>query len=153
VAAALLVEEGHEVTGATMRLWGGPSDSGCCSASEVIDARRVADELGIRHHVFNYSDEFDAAVVSHFVESHRVGRTPNPCVECNRQVKFGTFLDRAMRLGFDAIATGHYARVGRDDDGTLRLRRGVDHSKDQSYVLSVLTAAELDRVVLPVGGM
>ncbi|HEV8063814.1 MAG TPA: asparagine synthase-related protein, partial [Acidimicrobiales bacterium] len=102
VAAALLREQGHDVVGATMKLWGGASDSGCCSVSDVNDARRVADRLGIVHHVFNFTEEFEARVVSPYVTAHAVGLTPNPCIECNRHLKFRSFLDRAVRLGFDA---------------------------------------------------
>jgi tRNA-specific 2-thiouridylase len=151
VAAALIQREGHEVVGATMKLWGGDSDSGCCSAADVQDARRAADQLGIDHHVFNFTEAFDDRVVAPYVADHAEGRTPNPCAECNRYLKFGAFLERACRLGFDAIATGHYAQVRRDDDG-VRLARAVDRAKDQSYVLSMLTARELERVALPVGG-
>ena len=88
VAAALLVEAGHDVVGATLKLWGGPSDSGCCSVADVEDARRVADQLGIVHHVFNLTDEFEQAVVTPYVTSHAAGQTPNPCIECNRHIKF-----------------------------------------------------------------
>ncbi len=152
VAAALLHEAGHEVVGATMKLWGGPSDSGCCSAADVRDARSVADRIGVDHHVFNFTEEFSAAVVAPYVADHAAGRTPNPCVECNRHLKFSALLDRADRLGFDAIATGHHARV-EHSGGRWSLRRGADVAKDQSYVLSVLTAAELARVLLPVGDL
>jgi tRNA-specific 2-thiouridylase len=151
VAAALLVAEGHEVVGATLKLWGGPSDSGCCSVADVDDARRVAQQLGIDHHVFNLTEEFDRHVVAPYVEAHARGRTPNPCIECNRAIKFDRLLERADRLGFDRLATGHHARVGRGDP--LRLRRGADAAKDQSYVLSMLGQAELARVLFPVGDM
>ena len=152
VAAALLLESGHEVVGATMKLWGGASDSGCCSVADVEDARRVAQQLGVVHHVFNFTDDFDAHVVDHYVRSHADGRTPNPCVECNRHLKFDRFLRRAEQLGFDAIATGHHARVERDpSSGRLRLRRGVDRAKDQSYVLHMLDQRALARTLLPVG--
>ena len=152
VAAALLLEQGHDVVAATMKLWGGSGDSGCCSVGDVEDARRVAARLGIEHHVFNFRDEFELRVVAPYVESHALGQTPNPCVECNRHLKFRRFLDRALRLGFDAIATGHHARVTRDGtEGSPRLLRGRDAAKDQSYVLSMLTTAELARVLLPVG--
>src|SRR5580700_5597529 len=97
VAAALLVEQGHDVVGATLKLWGGPSDSGCCSVADVDDARRVAQQLGIAHHVFNLSEEFDAAVVAPYVAAHEEGRTPNPCIECNRHIKFDQLLARARR--------------------------------------------------------
>jgi tRNA-specific 2-thiouridylase len=153
VAAATLVEQGHEVVGATMKLWGGSGDSGCCSVADVTDARRVADRLGVDHRVFNFTDEFDAAVVDPYVEAHRVGRTPNPCVACNNELKFGQFLGRALRLGFDAIATGHHARVERNDDGTVDLLRGADAGKDQSYVLAGLGQRALGRLLLPVGEM
>jgi len=152
VAAALLLEQGHDVVAATMKLWGGSGDSGCCSVGDVEDARRVAARLGIEHHVFNFAEEFEQRVVVPYVEAHALGQTPNPCVECNRHLKFRRFLDRAQRLGFDAIATGHHARVTRDGPQCRpRLLRGRDAAKDQSYVLSMLTTAELARIVLPVG--
>src|SRR5438094_10117726 len=103
VAAALLLEAGHDVTGATMKLWGGASDSGCCSVADVDDARRVAQQLAITHHVFNFTDDFDEHVVGPYVDAHRRGHTPNPCVECNRHLKFDRFLRRAQQLGFDAV--------------------------------------------------
>jgi tRNA-specific 2-thiouridylase len=155
VAAAILLEQGHAVTGATMRLWGGPSDTGCCSVADVDDARRVAQQLGIDHFVFNFSAEFQAGVVDPYVDSHRGGRTPNPCVECNRTIKFDRFARRAEALGFDAIATGHHARVCRAEgdgaDAGWELRRGVDAAKDQSYVLHMLDQVALGRTLLPVG--
>lgn len=150
VAAALLLEEGHEVVGATMRLWGGSGESGCCSVRDVVDARRVADELGVEHHVFDFAGEFEAHVVGPYVEDHAAGRTPNPCVECNRHLKFDRLLGRARRLGFDALATGHHARVVRSG-GRARLWRGADRAKDQSYVLAVLSGGQLGQLVLPVG--
>jgi tRNA-uridine 2-sulfurtransferase len=170
VAAALLVEQGHEVVGATLKLWGGPSDSGCCSVADVDDARRVAQQLGITHHVFNLTEEFDRNVVSPYVGEHARGRTPNPCIECNRSMKFDRLLHRADRLGFERLATGHHARVTSGDpladpdaDGDVdfgsrsrsgfRLRRGADPAKDQSYVLSMLGQDALSRVVFPVGDM
>src|ERR1700683_3664248 len=134
VAAALLVEQGHDVVGATLKLWGGPSDSGCCSVADVDDARRVAQQLGITHHVFDLSEDFEAAVVSPYVAAHAASKTPNPCIECNRHIKFDRLLARARRLSFDALATGHHARVELADGGGYRLLRGVDANKDQSYV-------------------
>ncbi len=153
VAAALAVEAGHEVVGATMKLWGGESDSGCCSVADVDDARRVAQQLGIAHHVFNFSAEFDERVVAPYVSAHMVGATPNPCVECNRHLKFDRLLGRAMALGFDALATGHHARVVCCPGGGWSLMRGRDSAKDQSYVLSMLGQRQLARCVFPVGEM
>lgn len=135
-----------------MKLWGGESDTGCCSVSDVEDARRVAQQLGIDHHVFNFADDFDAHVVEPYVDSWAGGRTPNPCVECNRHIKFDRFLRRAEVLGFDAIATGHHARID-ERDGRFSLRRGADQTKDQSYVLAMLGQRELARTLLPIGGM
>jgi tRNA-specific 2-thiouridylase len=151
VAAALLLELGHRVTGVTMKLWGGESDTGCCSVSDVDDARRVAQQLGIDHHVFAFGDEFDAHVVAPYVAAHAGARTPNPCIECNRHLKFDRLLRRAVALGFDAIATGHHARVVAAADGTRRIARGADRAKDQSYVLYVLGQDALARTLLPVG--
>jgi tRNA-specific 2-thiouridylase len=151
VAAARLAAAGHDVVGVTLKLWGGESDTGCCSVADVDDARRAADRIGVEHHVFNLGDEFTAAVVEPYVAAHAAGRTPNPCVECNRHLKFGKVLRRAEALGFDAVATGHHARVVERSDGTRRLARGVDAAKDQSYVLGVLDQRALARTLLPVG--
>jgi tRNA-uridine 2-sulfurtransferase len=150
VAAGLLVEAGHEVVGATLKLWGGASDSGCCSVSDVDDARRVAQILGVDHHVFNYTDEFERHVVTPFVEGHASGLTPNPCIECNRHIKFDLLFERARRLGFDAVATGHHARVA-EREGRRYIARGVDEHKDQSYVLGYLAGPALDMLILPIG--
>jgi tRNA-specific 2-thiouridylase len=133
-----------------MKLWGGASDSGCCSVADVEDARRVAQQLGIVHHVFNFTEDFDRHVVDPYVADHAAGRTPNPCVSCNRHLKFDRFLRRARQLGFDAIATGHHARIAASG-GRWQLVRGADPAKDQSYVLYMLTQAELSRTLLPVG--
>src|SRR4030088_2383012 len=111
VTASLLQEEGHQIVGVTMKLWGGESDSGCCSVSDVEDARRVAQQLGLAHHVFNFTDDFDRHVVEPDVAHHAAGVPPTPGVACNRHLKFDRLLRRADQLGFDAVATGHYARV------------------------------------------
>ncbi|MEY2470968.1 MAG: tRNA-uridine 2-sulfurtransferase [Actinomycetota bacterium] len=153
VAAALLIDAGHDVVGATMKLWGGPSDQGCCSVADVDDARRVCHQLGIDHHVFNFTEDFEAHVVAPYLGAHALGRTPNPCIECNRHLKFDRFLARARQLGFDAVATGHHARVVRAADGAYELRRGADANKDQSYVLHMLDQESLARTLLPVGTM
>jgi tRNA-specific 2-thiouridylase len=152
VAAAILRDQGHEVVGATLKLWGGASDSGCCSVADVEDARSVAHRLGVDHHLFNFADEFERSVVAPYALAHASGYTPNPCVECNRHIKFGRLLSRAVRLGFDAVATGHHARVTPVADGARhRLLRGLDADKDQSYVLSMLSESQLARLLLPIG--
>ncbi|HTV11796.1 MAG TPA: tRNA 2-thiouridine(34) synthase MnmA [Acidimicrobiales bacterium] len=151
VAAALLLAGGHEVVGATMKLWGGSSDTGCCSVADVEDARRVCQQLGVDHYVFNFTTEFERDVVVPYVEAHKRAMTPNPCISCNAHLKFDRFLDRAMALGFDAIATGHHARAVRSASGAWRLLRGRDTAKDQSYVLYMLGQRELAHLVLPIG--
>jgi tRNA-specific 2-thiouridylase len=152
VAALLLLEQGHDVTGVTLKLWDGPSDTGCCSVADVDDARRVASQLGIDYHVANMADEFTAHVVEPYVDAHRLGHTPNPCIECNRHLKFGSLLAMMDRLGFEALATGHHARI-RSRENRVDLIRGVDHAKDQSYVLSMLSEEQLRQISLPVGEM
>lgn len=157
VTAALVRDAGHEVVGVTMRLWGGDSDSGCCSVSEVDDARWAADRLGIDHLVFNFAEDFDRHVVDPYVDAHRVGLTPNPCIECNRHLKFDRLFERAHALGFDAVATGHHARVIERPlgDGRIvrRIARGEDPAKDQSYVLYMLSSDTLAELMLPIGHM
>ena len=155
VAAALLAEQlgPDRVVGATLKLWGGLSDSGCCSVADVEDARRVAEQLGLVHHVFNFAAEFEARVVDPYVQGHADGRTPNPCIECNRHIKFDRLLERALALGFDAVATGHHARSVATDNGRFKLCRGADALKDQSYVLAMLGQEQLARTLFPVGEM
>jgi tRNA-specific 2-thiouridylase len=150
VAAALLQDAGHDVTGVTLKLWGGPQDSGCCAVSDVEDARRVAAQLDIPHYVFNFSDEFARDVVDSYVDAHARGTTPNPCVACNRTMKWGRLLDRSRQLGFDHLATGHHARIVDTPNGR-RLARSADAAKDQSYVLALLTHAQLADTLLPLG--
>ena len=152
VAAAMLRNDGHDVVGVTMRLWGGESDTGCCSVSDVDDARRVAQQLDIDHLVFNFSDDFNAAVVDPYVGAHVEGITPNPCIECNRSVKFARLAERADELGFDAVATGHHARIGRHDRA-FTLERGADRAKDQSYVVHMLDQGHLARTLFPIGSL
>ncbi len=152
VAAAELLTEGHEVVGITMRLWGGESDTGCCSIADVDDARRVAQQLDIDHLVFNFTDDFNTHVVDPYVQAHRDGLTPNPCIECNRHLKFDRLSERADLLGFDAIATGHHARVVQRD-GAWFVARGEDAAKDQSYVVHMLPQRELARTLFPIGHM
>src|SRR6266550_428378 len=152
VAAALLRDEGYDVTGVTLKLWGGESDSGCCSVGDVEDARRVAAQLGIPHYVFNFGDDFDAHVVGPYVDAYAAGTTPNPCVDCNRTMKWGRAFERAQQLDFDFVATGHHARIVQTDAGAA-LARGSDPEKDQSYVLYMLGPHELARTLLPIGEM
>ena len=153
VAAAMLLEQGHDVTGVTLKLWGGASDSGCCSVSDVEDARRVAQQLDIAHHVFNFGEDFDRDVVDLYVSEHAASRTPNPCIECNRSIKFARLLERTRALGFDALATGHHAAVITDSAGRLRVGRGADAQKDQSYVLHMLDQSQLASTLFPVGSI
>ena len=150
VAAAELIDAGHQVVGVTMRLWGGDSDTGCCSVADVDDARRVAQQLGIDHLVFNFSDDFNTHVVDPYVRAHGQGLTPNPCIECNRHLKFERLSERADLLGFDAVATGHHARVETVGD-RFYVHRGADAAKDQSYVVHMLPQRELRRTIFPVG--
>jgi len=156
VAAALLVEAGYEVTGIMMRLWSEPAEGAtapanrCCTPDQMTDARRVADRLGIPFYVIDVRDHFRRAIVQFFLDEHAAGRTPNPCIECNRQIRFTYLLERALALGADYLATGHYARVRHDADG-YRLLRGLDGDKDQSYVLHMLGQTHLARVLFPVG--
>ena len=142
-AAVILAQQGHQVVGVTMRLWGGESDTGCCSVSDVDDARRVAQQVGIDHLVFNFSDDFDEHVVAPYVDAHVHGITPNPCIECNRHLKFDRLIRRGRDLGFDAVATGHHARIV-SHDGRSRVARGADGAKDQSYVVHMLAGDDLD---------
>ncbi len=152
VAAALLAEAGHEVVGATLKQWTGPGGTmgGCCTVGDAEDARRVAAALDVPYYVLDYVEEFRRAVVDRFTGEYLSGRTPNPCIECNRRVRFRSLLDRAAELGCDALATGHHARVLPGPAGP-RLLRGVDPAKDQSYVLHRLRRDDLARVLLPIG--
>ena len=156
VAAAVLKEEGHDVIGVTLKLWAGPNGelptAGCCTVSDAEDARRVAAQLDIPYYVLDYTDDFNHGVIDRFIADYTRGRTPNPCVECNRTVKFSRLLDQAAEFGCESLATGHYARV--DHNGTRwRLRRGADPDKDQSYVLSMLGQDHLAQVRFPVGDL
>src|ERR671932_1576738 len=153
VAAARLRDAGHEVTGVHLALSAKPATlregaRGCCSVEDARDARRAADVLGIPFYVWDLAERFTADVVDDFVAEYAAGRTPNPCLRCNERIKFAAVLDRAQALGFDAVVTGHHARLA---DGELR--RSVDPAKDQSYVLGVLTAEQLAGAVFPLGGM
>lgn len=154
VAAALLVEQGYEVIGVMMRLWSEPAptaENKCCSLEAVDDARRVAARLGIAFYLLNFEQVFKRHVVDFFTDEYAAGRTPNPCLACNRHIRFRFLLQHALSLGADAMATGHYARV-LQRDGRYHLLKGVDPAKDQSYVLHMLGQVELSRVSFPIGG-
>jgi tRNA-specific 2-thiouridylase len=151
VAAARMVDAGHDVVGVHLALSSAPGtlrtgSRGCCSKEDAGDARRVADILDIPFYIWDFADRFKEAVIDDFVASYARGETPNPCVRCNELIKFSALSTRALALGFDAVATGHYARL---TDG--RLRRAVDRDKDQSYVLGVLTAQQLRHALFPIG--
>ena len=175
--AALLVERGYHVIGLMMRLWSEPphltplaplpspderesgegrgvgvrgEDNRCCSPEAVADARGVCQKLDIPFYLLNFEDDFKTHVVDYFLDGYARGVTPNPCLQCNRQLKFGTLLDKARALGADYLATGHYARV-RERDGKFELLRGVDPKKDQSYALSLLNQTQLAHILFPLG--
>ena len=150
-AALLLGRQGYDCAGAMLKLYDGETaEGGCCSASDAEDARSAAARLGMDFYVFNETERFRHDVMDVFVSEYRAGRTPNPCIDCNRCLKFGALLRRALTLGYDYIATGHYARVSRED-GRFHLLRGKDARKDQSYVLYQLTQEQLSHLLLPVG--
>ena len=156
VAAARAADAGHQVTGVHLALSQNPRSyrtgaRGCCTLEDARDARRAADVIGIPFYVWDMAERFGADVVDDFVAEYAAGRTPNPCLRCNEKIKFAAVLDRAVALGFDAVCTGHHARLDAGPGGT-RLRRSVDPGKDQSYVLAVLTAAQLSRAMFPLGG-
>jgi tRNA-uridine 2-sulfurtransferase len=156
VAAVLLAEQGHDVVGFSMQLYDqrdSPEAWGsCCSLGDLQDARRVANAVGFPHYIVNFEEQFRKAVIDNFVSEYAAGRTPIPCVHCNSGLKFATLVERAATLNADIVATGHYARVDRDErTGLYRLRRGVDREKDQSYFLFSLTQEQLSKAAFPVG--
>jgi tRNA-specific 2-thiouridylase len=162
VSAALLHKQGYDVIGVTMKLWdyaevGGGEvnrESGCCSIDTIHDARIVCEQIGVPHYVWNLSDEFGRAVIDNFVNEYLEGRTPNPCVMCNRHIKWGSFLAKARHLGADFVATGHYARVEKDPaSGKYTLRKSSNLQKDQSYALWGIRQAALAMTLFPVGHM
>ncbi len=156
VAAARAVEAGHDVTGVHLALSRNPASyrsgaRGCCTIEDSNDARRAADVIGIPFYVWDLSERFHEDVVEDFMDEYAAGRTPNPCLRCNEKIKFAAVLDRALALGFDAVATGHYAQLRTGDDGLIEMHRAVDHGKDQSYVLGVLTQRQLAHSMFPLG--
>jgi len=152
VAALLLLEQGYAVEGLFMKNWEEDDTEDYCSASEdLADAQAVADQLGIRLHTANFSSEYWDRVFSYFLDEYRAGRTPNPDIMCNKEIKFKAFLVHALDLGADYIATGHYARIARADDGSVTMLKGIDNNKDQTYFLYTLQQAQLQRSLFPVG--
>jgi tRNA-specific 2-thiouridylase len=156
VAAARAVEQGHDVTGIHLALSRNPKSyrtgaRGCCTIEDANDARRAADVIGIPFYVWDLSERFHEDVVEDFIEEYAEGRTPNPCLRCNERIKFAAVLDRALALGFDAVVTGHYARLRTGPDGLIEMHRAQDMSKDQSYVLGVLTQEQLAHSMFPLG--
>ena len=157
VAAALLKRRGYDVIGLTMQIWQesqtDPRHAGCCSLGAVEDARRVARVLGIPHYVMNFKEEFRKSVIDHFADEYGAGRTPNPCVRCNKEVKFDILLKKMRELGCSRLVTGHYARIRRDPNGTFWLLKALGSEKDQSYVLYSLDQSQLSQSYFPLGEM
>ena len=155
VSACLLHEAGYEVLGSQMKLLHGPGgvDHGCCGPSAQADARAVAETAGFDFELVDMSERFEETVLADFFDEHEAGRTPNPCARCNEHIKFRAFLERADELGVDFVATGHYVRTERAEDGSWHLYRGLDRSKDQSYMLHMLGQEALARSLFPVGAM
>jgi len=152
VAAALMCEHGHECIGVTLKLFGG--ESRCCSLQDINDAKAVAFRLGIPHYVLNFTEDFDARVIRRFIKTYGQGATPNPCIDCNRYIKFNLLLLRAQQLDFEYLVSGHYARVERDSAaGRFLLKKSIDEKKDQSYVLYCLTQQQLAHTRFPLGGL
>ena len=156
VCTALLMKQGYEVAGATLSLHGNSAASAecvkaCGSPSDVDDAREICNRLGILHYVFDFKERFSECVVNNFISEYLEGKTPNPCIECNRYIKFKAMLDSAIELGYDKVATGHYASVKQDKNGRYLLCRAKDINKDQSYVLYSLTQEQLSKIIFPLG--
>ena len=153
VTAYLLKEQGYDCIGVTMKLYDGEDqrESTCCSLRDVEDAKSVCHRLGIPHYTFNFTGDFDREVIEPFVKSYEQGRTPNPCIDCNRRLKFQRLYHRALELGCDYIATGHYVRRVEEADGTVTLHKALDADKEQSYVLYNMTQEQLRRTLFPLG--
>ena len=154
VAAALLVEQGYRVIGMMLRLWNEPGaegDNRCCTPDAMALARRISAKLGIPFYAIDVQERFHEVVVQSFIDGYSQGITPNPCVLCNRQIRWGFLMERARAFGADYLATGHYVRLGRAEDGKFELLRGLDAAKDQSYVLSVLGQEDFAHSLFPVG--
>lgn len=150
VSAFLCKEKGFFCTGATMKLYNGFEDSTCCSLSDIEDAKAVCQRLGMEHFVYNFTEDFDEKVIKKFIDDYECGATPNPCIECNRHLKFAKLFEKMQELGYDYVVTGHYARIEKAGDRYL-LKKAVDHSKDQSYVLYSMTQNQLEHTLFPLG--
>ena len=155
VTAYLLKEQGYDCIGVTMKLYDGEDEreSTCCSLRDVEDAKSVCHRLGIPHYTFNFTGDFDREVIAPFIRSYEQGRTPNPCIDCNRRLKFQRLYHRALELGCDYIATGHYVRRVEEADGTVTLHKALDADKEQSYVLYNMTQEQLRRTLVPLGAL
>lgn len=158
VAAFLLKAQGHDVVGITMRLFlnenvGLGKERPCCSLEDISDAGSVSAKMGIPHYVFDFSSDFNKEVIERFVLGYMSGKTPNPCIDCNRYIKFDRLLNKARAFGFDNIATGHYAVIQKNTGGRYLLRKGADETKDQSYVLYSLTQEQMQQVIFPLGSL
>lgn len=154
VCAYLLKQQGYDVVGVFMKNWDDTNDSGVCTATEDYqDVAKVASEIGIPYYSVNFEKEYWDRVFTYFLDEYKNGRTPNPDVMCNKEVKFKAFLDYALEIDADYVAMGHYAQIAKDEDGTIHLLRGADDNKDQTYFLSQLSQAQLEKVMFPIGGM
>lgn len=157
VAAYLLKQQGYDVIGVTMQIWQDENadtvaeNAGCCGLSAVADARRIADSIGIPYYVMNFKNEFKQNVIEYFVQEYKKGRTPNPCIACNRYVKWESLLERSLSIGAEYIATGHYAKIEKLDNGRYAIRKAKTDEKDQTYALYNLSQAQLARTLFPIG--
>ena len=151
---ALLKEQGYDVSGITMQLWDyAEEESGCCSLSDVFDARQAANQIGIKHTVVDYKEDFQKYVVKDFIDKYYCGQTPNPCIMCNEHMKFNFLLNKSLEMGADFLATGHYAKISKNNEGIFFLEKGKDKFKDQSYFLFTLSQKELSRLMFPLGSL
>lgn len=150
VAAHLTIEKGYECIGATMKLYTGREESTCCSEKDIEDAKTISNRLGMEHFVYNFTDDFDEKVIKKFINAYEIGATPNPCIECNRYLKFEKLMEKMYELSYDYVVTGHYARIEKCGDRYL-LKKALDETKDQSYVLYSLSQDQLSHTLFPLG--
>ena len=152
VAAHLTIEKGYECIGATMKLYTGKEESTCCSEKDIEDAKTISNRLGMEHFVYNFTDDFDEKVIKKFINAYEIGATPNPCIECNRYLKFEKLMGKMYELSYDYVVTGHYARIEKCGDRYL-LKKALDETKDQSYVLYSLSQDQLSHTLFPLGDL